>query len=101
MFAHHGYEAHVHACSSAADRDHCRHHDGRVRPLWVYAAGMFVLVVMLIVPFLRSDPVTRHETAPAFRMTSPPELTRLSVSGSVVKELRKDRRALTADTAVM
>jgi hypothetical protein len=48
-----------------------------------YAAGMFVLVVMLIIPFMRSDPVTRHDTPPAFRMTSP-ELARLPGNGSVI-----------------
>jgi hypothetical protein len=48
-----------------------------------YAAGLFVLVVMLIVPFMRVDPVTRHETAPAFRLTSP-DLARLPLSGSVI-----------------
>jgi hypothetical protein len=48
-----------------------------------YAAGVFVLMAMGIIPFLRSDPVQRIDDKPAFRLASP-ELARLPVTGSVI-----------------
>jgi hypothetical protein len=48
-----------------------------------YAAGAFVLVVMAIIPFLRSDPIQQHDTAPAFRLTSP-DLAKMPVKASVI-----------------
>src|SRR5262249_38692649 len=45
-------------------------------------AGVFVLVVMAIIPFLRSDPVRPVDDNPSFRLTSP-EVARLPVTGSV------------------
>jgi hypothetical protein len=49
-----------------------------------YAAGafVFVLIAIVMIPFLRSDPVRRVDDQPAFRLASP-ELARLPMSGSV------------------
>lgn len=48
-----------------------------------YAAGVFVMVALLIVPFLRSDPVKRVDDKPGFRLASA-ELARLPMTASVI-----------------
>jgi len=48
-----------------------------------YTAGAFVIVAIVIVPFLRSDPVTRVDDKPAFRLASA-ELARLPMIASVI-----------------
>src|SRR5262249_21762274 len=48
-----------------------------------YAAGAFALIAIVIIPYLRSDPVKRVDDKPAFRLGSP-DLARLPMSTQVI-----------------